>query len=78
MSPCPAEHGTAPLSPRQAEVLRFIAHCYRETRFFPSEREIARRLGLHHSVVQEHIAMLYRKGWLATPTPAGLRCTHPD
>lgn len=76
MGSCPAEHGTAPLSPRQLQVLRFIAHCYEETGLFPSERQIAFILGLHHSVVQEHIAVLYRRGYLRTPTPAGLRCLH--
>ena len=76
MSDWPAEHGTAPLSPRQAEVLRVIARFYEATGEHPSERYLARRLGLHLTVIQGHLAVLYRKGWLETPTPAGLRCTH--
>lgn len=70
------EHGTAPLSPRQAEVLRVICRFYEATGEPPSERYLSRRLGVHLTVVQGHLAVLYRKGWLATPTPAGLRCTH--
>ena len=78
MSDWAAEHGTAPLSPRQAEVLRVIARFYEATGEHPSERYLSRRLGLHLTVIQGHLAVLYRKGWLATPTPAGLRCTHVE
>lgn len=68
--------GVAPLTERQREVLRVIAQVYAAIGEPPSVRYLARRLGVHHSVVEDHLAVLCRKGWLATPTPAGLRCTH--
>lgn len=66
----------APLTPRQAEVLRLIQRFYEATGEPPSGRYLARRLGLHHEVVQEYVAALYRKGWLLSPSPAGVRCLH--
>jgi len=65
-----------PLSARQREILRFIIGFYRREGETPSVCFIARRLHLHHSAVQEHLAYLYRKGWLKIPAPEGLRCTH--
>ena len=76
MSDWPAEHGTAPLSPRQAEVLRVIVRFYEATGEHPSERYLSRRLGVHLTVIQGHVAALFKKGYLATPTPGGLRCLH--
>lgn len=35
---------------------------------------LARRIGVHHKTIQEHLAALHRKGWLKSPnapsTPA--------
>lgn len=76
MSVRPAEHGTAPLSPRQAEVLRVIAHFYDATGEPPSALYVARRLTLSRAAVREHLQALCRKGWLRIPAPAGLRCSH--
>lgn len=37
---------------------------------------LARRAGVHHSTVREHLEALYRRGWLNSPNaPATLR--HP-
>lgn len=71
-----AAHAVRPLTARQREVLRVIVQFYRREGEAPSVCFIARRLGLHHSAVQDHIARLYSKGWLGSPTPAGLRCPH--
>lgn len=67
-----------PLTPRQLEVLRLIQRTVERDpdRPPPSVPWLAMRLGLHHSVVQDHIAALYRKGYLRSPTPAGIFCTH--
>jgi Mn-dependent DtxR family transcriptional regulator len=69
-------HVVAPLATRQREVLRLIARFYKATGEFPSVLYIARRLAVHHSVVQDHLLALHAKGWLRTPEPSGLRCTH--
>jgi Mn-dependent DtxR family transcriptional regulator len=71
-----AVHEVPDLSPRQREVLRVIIAFRRDTGEFPSVEYLSRRLEVHHSSVQGHLAALYRKGWLRTPTPAGLRCLH--
>ncbi len=69
-------HAVVPLSPRQRDVIRIIIRFREATGETPSERYLARRLGIRLSVVQGHLAMLYRKGWLVSPTPAGLQCLH--
>lgn len=71
-----AVHAVAPLSPRQLETLRLIARFLEATGETPSERYLARRMNVHLTVVQGHLAMLFRKGWLSSPTPAGIRCPH--
>ncbi len=73
-----AGHNVAPLSPRQAEVLRVIARFYEATGEPPSERYLARRLDCCLATVQAHVHALYRKGWLKCPHPSGLRCPHVD
>lgn len=71
-------HGTAPLSARQREVLSLIQRVVSDDPLHrpPSVLNLATRLGLHHSVVQDHLKALWRKGYLYTPTPSGLRCCH--
>ncbi len=72
-------HPRAPLSPRQRDVLWLIVRIFEVAGEAPSERCIARKLGMTHRAVQDHLAMLYRKGWLHSPSPAGIRCLHvPD
>jgi len=63
------------LTERQAQVLTLIEEATRVLGEAPSARAIARRLGVHHSRVQQILEVLYRKGRLATPSPAGLRRT---
>jgi len=66
--------GVAPLADRQRAVLRVIARHFDATDEYPSVPYIARRLGLHHSTVQQHLNALYRKGWLRAPMPSAIRC----
>lgn len=70
------EHVLQPLTPRQRDVLRLIARFWEATGEAPSQRFVARRLGLHLTTVQAHLEALHVKGWLKDPTPGGLRCTH--
>jgi hypothetical protein len=71
------EHRTAPLSPRQRDVLRLLQAIMRAAPDRPpSVPYLAAKLHVHHSVVQDHLSALFRKGWLCSPTPSGLRCTH--
>lgn len=65
-----------PLTPRQHQVLYLIAQYWATCGEAPAQRWIARRLGLHHSRVQQILAALAGKGWLKDPTPGGLHCTH--
>jgi DNA-binding IclR family transcriptional regulator len=57
------------LSTRQRCVLELIMGYYRTTGEPCPANYLARRLDLHHSTVQEHIATLHHKGWLETPNP---------
>lgn len=74
------EPSQAPLSPRQLEVLRIIQDVVRvmheKPRTAPSAEDIAAALDINPSVVRGHIAALYRKGWLKSPSTAGIRCLH--
>jgi DNA-binding NarL/FixJ family response regulator len=70
------EHVVQPLTARQREVLRVIARYWSSYGEAPAALFIARRLGLHHSTVQEHLRVLHEKGWLTSPVPSGLRCPH--
>lgn len=69
-------HVVKPLAVRQRDVLRLIARYHVANDEFPSVRWLAQRLGLHHSTVQDHLTALFRKGWLTSPSPEGLRCPH--
>jgi DNA-binding CsgD family transcriptional regulator len=64
------DHST--LSPRQREVLDLIRAHVRLVREAPPATLIARRLGLHHSTVASHLQALADKGYLSSPTTAGL------
>lgn len=72
----PGEHTVDPLTDRQRAVLVLISGYYRQFGEPPSIRFVARQLSLHPKTVQEHLDALCRKGWLRSPGPAGLRCTH--
>jgi len=69
-------HVVAPLAVRQRAVLMLIARYYEATGETPSVYYIARRLGVHPKTISQHLEALYRKGWLRTPDPSGLRCPH--
>jgi Mn-dependent DtxR family transcriptional regulator len=63
-----------PLTSRQRDVLRVIVRFTESTGEAPSARYVARRLGLHLTTVQEHLQAMHEKGWLSSPSPAGIRC----
>lgn len=65
-----------PLTPRQRDVLRAIIQYSRTVGEAPSQRFIARRLGMDHARVQQHLQALHEKGWLRTPTTSGTHCHH--
>ena len=65
-----------PLTVRQREILRVIVKYRDVVGEPPPERYLARRFGLHLTTIQGHLDALYRRGWLATPSPSGLRCLH--
>lgn len=69
-------HVVAPLAARQRDVLRLIQRHFETTGEPPTVEYLARRLSLHRKTVQEHLDALFLKGWLRSPSPAGLRCTH--
>lgn len=72
-------HASEPLAHRQREVLMLIQRCHEVTGEAPSMRCIARKLEISLRTVQWHINALYRKGWLRSPDPGGIYCTHtPD
>ena len=76
MTLLPPRHAVLPLTARQAETLRVIAAFREATGEFPSQRYLARRLSVDLTVIQARLLGLYRRGWLESPTPGGLRCTH--
>ena len=55
------------LSTMQRRVFDIIVQYHEATGEPCSARLIARRLTLHHSTVQDHLAALWRKGWVLTP-----------
>lgn len=69
-------HVCAKLSTQERDALRIIARVYDVLGEPPSQRAVARRLGVSLSRVQQILVDLYRKGWLLTPDPGGLRCIH--
>src|SRR3546814_1592171 len=61
-----------PLSPRQQQILDFIADWSAAQGRPPTLREIAAQLGLRqHSSAQVHVEALIRKGWLARGSQPG-------
>lgn len=65
----PAGPGRQPITDRQRELYNLIEKVCDLTGEPPTERFLARRIGVHHSTVQWHLHALHRKGWLRTPTP---------
>lgn len=65
-----------PLATRQRDVLRLIARHVEATGEPPTVEYLGRRLGVHRKTIQQHLDALFAKGWLASPSPAGLHCTH--
>lgn len=58
---------TLELTTRQRAVLDVVVRYYRAVEEPCPSTHVARRLGLHHSRVQQHFGSLYRKGWLRGP-----------
>lgn len=55
------------LPSRQRRALDVIVQYYRATGEACPSTLIARQMEVHHSTIQDHLAALYRKGWLRTP-----------
>jgi len=68
-----------PLTPRQRDVLREVVHCVRHYMAIgehATQRAIARRLGMTHVRLRQHLYELYLKGHLRSPSIEGLHCLH--
>ena len=59
--------GPSTLTDRQSTILKTIDRYCEATGEPCPANYLARRLSLHHSTIQEHLARLYRKGWLRAP-----------
>jgi DNA-binding MarR family transcriptional regulator len=66
------------LTQRQHAVLAAIAQHLEATGEVPSLSYLARRFSLDWTTVREHVAALYRKGWLRTPSPGPPAPHRPD
>ena len=60
------------LTDRQRAIVVMIRRYFRATGEACPASFIARRLGLHHSTVQEHLSALHRKGILRGPNPPAM------
>jgi repressor LexA len=66
---CPLRrhNGTRPLTPRQAEIFRFIADAIARTGVAPSQEEIRIAIGVRSAAtVAEHIDTLEAKGYVTS------------
>lgn len=72
----PQDHRVLPLTAKQDRILRYIQAVTENQGEPPSARCIARQFEVDMGTVRDHLLALYRKGWLITPSPAGLRCAH--
>lgn len=61
----------APLTARQRELYELILALYEHRGEYPSQRYLAQFLGVSLKTVQERLIVLYRRGWLGSPTPGG-------
>jgi Mn-dependent DtxR family transcriptional regulator len=61
----------SPLDRRQRTVLLVIVSYHDATGEYPTNAYVARRLGLHHSTIQQHLRALYQRGWISEPVPYG-------
>lgn len=69
-----------PLTTRERQALRALCAYYRadvsEYLGPPPIRYLERRLQVSRAYARELLESLHRKGWLQTPTTAGVRCPH--
>ncbi len=65
-----------PMTAKQREVLRLIVRVHLALGEPPSERYIARRLGIDNKTLRGHLAALHSKGWLSRSNPGGAYCLH--
>jgi hypothetical protein len=73
-----SDHGFELLTPAQRQIVRYIRAVWEVQGRPPTERCIAERLGVHLSTVQGHLQGAYRRGYLKSPSPWGLRCLHDE
>jgi Mn-dependent DtxR family transcriptional regulator len=63
--------GRAPLTPTQRELYDLIIALREHRGEFPSQRYLAQFLNVNLKTIQERLVVLYRRGWLKSPTPGG-------
>lgn len=63
----------APLTAAQRELYELIVEIHEHRGSYPSQRELAEKyLGVNLRAVQDRLYELHRRGWLRSPTPAGV------
>jgi hypothetical protein len=67
-----SQSSDAPLSERQRAVLSEIAGFRRANGYDCTVTHLAKRLGCHHSTIQQHLDYAHRKGYLRAPVPGPL------
>lgn len=67
----------APLTAAQREFYELIVALYEHRGDYPSQRYLAQFLNVNLKTVQERLGVLWRRGWLETPTPQGAALRNP-
>ena len=70
------ENRRSPLTTAQRELYDLILAVYEHRGEYPSQRYLAQLLNVNLKTVQDRLVVLWRRGWLESPSPGGLRCTH--
>jgi predicted ArsR family transcriptional regulator len=64
------------LTLKQRRLVEAIDQFTRATGEPCSAHYLARRIGVHHTTIREHLEALHRRGWVLTPN-APVQLTHP-
>jgi predicted ArsR family transcriptional regulator len=64
------------LTLKQRRLVEAIDEYWRATGEPCSAYYLARRIGVHHTTIREHLEALHRRGWVLTPN-APVQLTHP-
>lgn len=60
------------LPTKQRVILELVLEYHHVTGEACPSRQLARRLLMHHSTVQQHLRTLYEKGWLTTASGSAI------